>query len=38
MMSSKKIDLANFDFSQFQKEAIEKLKSGESLFTKFAIR
>jgi len=30
-MNSKKIDLANFDFSQFQKEAIDKLKSGQSL-------
>ena len=31
MMSNKKIDLTNFDFSQFQKEAIDKLKSGQSL-------
>ncbi len=31
MMGSKKIDLANFDFIEFQKEAINKLKSGQSL-------
>ncbi len=37
MMSSKKIDLANFDFSQFQKEAIDKLKSGQSLTGKDGI-
>jgi putative transposase len=30
-MYNKKIDLANFDFNQFQKEAIEKLKLGQSL-------
>lgn len=30
-MSNAKIDLANFDFSQFQKEAIDKLKAGQSL-------
>jgi putative transposase len=30
-MSNKKIDLANFDFSQFRAEAIEQLKSGHSL-------
>ncbi|MHB1947199.1 MAG: IS256 family transposase [Gammaproteobacteria bacterium] len=36
-MSSKKIDLANFDFSQFQKEAIDKLKSGQSLTGKDGI-
>ena len=37
MMSSKKIDLANFDFSEFQKEAIDKLKSGQSLTGKDGI-
>lgn len=37
MMSSKKIDLANFDFSVFQKEAIDKLKSGQSLTGKDGI-
>jgi transposase-like protein len=31
MINNKKIDLANFDFNQFQKEAIDKLKSGQSL-------
>ena len=31
MMSSKKIDLVNFNFNEFQKEAIDKLKSGQSL-------
>ena len=36
-MNSKKIDLANFDFSQFQKEAIDKLKSGQSLTGKDGI-
>jgi putative transposase len=30
-MNNNKIDLANFDFNQFQKEAIDKLKSGQSL-------
>lgn len=37
MMSNKKIDLANFDFSEFQKEAIDKLKSGQSLTGKDGI-
>ncbi len=32
-----KIDLTNFDFSQFQKEAIDKLKSGQSLTGKDGI-
>jgi putative transposase len=36
-MSSKKIDLANFNFSEFQKEAIDKLKSGQSLTGKDGI-
>ena len=36
-MNNKKIDLANFDFSQFQKEAINKLKSGQSLTGKDGI-
>ena len=36
-MNSKKIDLTNFDFSQFQKEAIDKLKSGQSLTGKDGI-
>lgn len=36
-MNSTKIDLANFDFSQFQKEAIDKLKSGQSLTGKDGI-
>jgi hypothetical protein len=36
-MNSKQIDLANFDFSQFQKEAIDKLKSGQSLTGKDGI-
>lgn len=26
-----KLDLSNFNFNQFQKEAIDKLKSGQSL-------
>ncbi|MBA3537855.1 MAG: IS256 family transposase [Tatlockia sp.] len=30
-MNNKEIDLANFDFSQFQTEAIEQLKLGQSL-------
>lgn len=37
MMSNKKIDLGNFDFSTFQKEAIDKLKSGQSLTGKDGI-
>lgn len=37
MMSNKKIDLANFNFSEFQKEAINKLKSGQSLTGKDGI-
>lgn len=32
-----KIDLTNFDFSQFQKDAIDKLKSGQSLTGKDGI-
>ena len=36
-MNSKKIDLTNFDFSQFQKEAIDKLKAGQSLTGKDGI-
>jgi transposase-like protein len=36
-MNSNKIDLAGFDFSQFQKEAIEKLKSGQALTGKDGI-
>ncbi|MFZ3067918.1 MAG: IS256 family transposase [Gammaproteobacteria bacterium] len=36
-MTDKKIDLANFDFGQFQKEAIDKLKSGQSLTGKDGI-
>ncbi len=30
-MNTKKIDLSNFDFSDFKAEAIEQLKSGQSL-------
>lgn len=37
MKSNKKIDLANFDFSLFQKEAIDKLRSGQSLTGKEGI-
>ena len=29
-MNNKKIDLANFDFSQFRSEAIEQVKSDQS--------
>ena len=36
-MNNNKIDLANFDFTQFQKEAIDKLKSGQSLTGKDGI-
>lgn len=36
-MNNNKIDLANFDFSQFQKEAIDKLKSGQCLTGKDGI-
>ena len=36
-MNSKKIDLENFDFSQFKEEAIGRLKSGESLTGKDGI-
>lgn len=36
-MNSKKIDLANFDFGQFKKEAIDKLKSGQDLTGKDGI-
>lgn len=37
MINSKRIDLANFNFSEFQKEAIDKLKSGQSLTGKDGI-
>jgi putative transposase len=36
-MNSKKINLENFDFTQFKKEAIDRLKSGESLTGKDGI-
>lgn len=36
-MSNTKIDLSNFNFSEFQKEAIDKLKSGQSLTGKDGI-
>ena len=36
-MSNEKIDLENFDFSVFQKEAIDKLKMGQSLTGKGGI-
>lgn len=36
-MNNKKIDLGNFDFSQFKKEAIDKLKSGQDLTGKDGI-
>jgi transposase-like protein len=36
-MNSNKIDLANFDFTQFKKEAIDKLKSGQDLTGKNGI-
>lgn len=36
-MSSTKINLQDFDFMQFQKEALEKLKSGQSLTGKEGI-
>jgi putative transposase len=36
-MNNNKIDLTNFDFSQFQKEAIDKLKSGQALTGKDGI-
>jgi hypothetical protein len=36
-MNNNKIDLSNFDFSQFQKEAIDKLKSGQDLTGKDGI-
>jgi putative transposase len=36
-MLNKKIDLNNFDFEQFKKEAIDRLKSGESLTGKEGI-
>lgn len=36
-MNNTKIDLANFDFSQFRSEAIEQLKSGQSLTGKGGI-
>lgn len=36
-MTNKKIDLSNFDFSQFKTEAINKLKSGEDLTGKDGI-
>ena len=37
MMSSKKIDLVNFNFNELQKEAVDKLKSGQSLTRKDGI-
>ncbi len=37
MTTNNKIDLANFDFSQFQQEAIAKLKSGQALTGKDGI-
>jgi putative transposase len=37
MSSNKKIDLNNFDFTTFQKEAIDRLKSGQSLTGKDGI-
>jgi putative transposase len=36
-MNNNKIDLTNFDFSQFQKEALDKLKSGQALTGKDGI-
>jgi putative transposase len=36
-MDNKKIDLDNFDFNQFRSEAIEQLKSGQSLTGKGGI-
>jgi hypothetical protein len=36
-MTNKKIDLANFDFNQFKTEAINRLKTGESLTGKDGI-
>ena len=36
-MTNEKLDLNNFNFSQFQKEAIDKLKSGQSLTGKDGI-
>jgi transposase-like protein len=36
-MMNKKIDLENFDFTQFKKEAIDKLKSGQDLTGKEGI-
>lgn len=36
-MKNQKIELANFNFDQFQKDAIEKLKSGQSLTGKDGI-
>lgn len=37
MINNNKIDLTNFDFDQFQKEAIDKLKSGQALTGKDGI-
>lgn len=36
-MNSSKIDLSNFDFEQFKKEAIDKIKSGQDLTGKDGI-
>lgn len=36
-MKSTKIDLTNFDFNQFKKAAIEKIKSGHDLTGKDGI-
>ena len=36
-MNSKKIDLATFDFNQFKKEAIDRIKSGQDITGKDGI-